>query len=325
MITVNLIADYATVFMRQSPRGDGVWEDVRFVVNSLETTDYCVVFNGINHPLKLHCRQDNIWLLMQESPTPFWKHLHVGNDDYGRILTNDTDLVGSRFFYTQPANNWHVGFSYGELKSMQPCIKHKEISAVISNQQVLECQRIRLRFLENFKKYMDLDHFGRGFNPVDKKWDALAPYKYSMAIENYRNAYYWTEKIADCFLAWSMPIYCGCSRITEYFPSEAMIIFDMEDPNAIEKIQSSIAEKAWEKNREAIEYARNLVLDHYQLLPFLANNIRSHISSFGGGRNDFPEQWVHPVIIKKDMLDRYVKYVRRVVGLVKRLTVGGVY
>ena len=30
-----------------------------------------------------------------------------------------------------------------------------------------------------------------------------------------------SEKIADCFLAWTMPIYYGCPRIAEYFPAES--------------------------------------------------------------------------------------------------------
>jgi hypothetical protein len=317
--TINLIARDASDFLRQSPTGDGLWADVRFLANAAEVSDYCVVFTGVKQPLKVHCRRDNIWLLMQEPPTEFFKPLHRGNNDYGRIFTQDTDLVGSRYVWTQPANPWHVKRSYAELKRMTPGVKSNETSAVVSNMAMFQGHRDRLAFLSRMKACMALDHYGRGFREIADKWDALAPYRYSLAVENYRNPFYWTEKIVDCFLAWTMPIYCGCTRITDFFPAEAMLCFDMDDPNALDKIRSAIAGDAWGKNRDAIEYARNLVLDRYQLLPFLADQVRAHASSCGVGSNVYREHWVHPVVVKPGLPERCRKYVRRVAGLGKRL------
>lgn len=130
-ITINLIGRHSPIYLRQSPAGDGVWEDFRFLANALEPTDYCVVLNGVEEPLKVNCLRENIWLLMQEPPTEFWKPLHRGNQDYGRIFTQDTDLVGPQYVWTQPALNWRVNSSYGELSNLLPCAKSMNVSAVI--------------------------------------------------------------------------------------------------------------------------------------------------------------------------------------------------
>jgi hypothetical protein len=122
---------------------------------------------------------------------------------------------------------------------------------------------------------IEFDLFGLGFAPIKDKWDGLAPYQYSFAVENFRNPYYWSEKIADCFLAWTMPIYDGCSRISEYFPAESFIQIDINDPGAaVAKIREAISSDLWYRNLDAINEARKLVLNRHQLFPFCAREIR---------------------------------------------------
>lgn len=316
-ITVNLIAKFASAFLRQSPAGDGVWEDVRFLINSTEPTDYCVVFNFVHAPLKVMCRPGNLWLMMQEPPTDFYKPMHSGSDVFDRILTQDTELSGSRYFWTQPANNWHVARSYAELKEMPPGVKCRDVSAVVSDKAMFPGHRERLAFLQRLKCVLPLDHFGRGFVEIADKWDALAPYRYSFTAENFRDPFYWTEKIADCFLARTMPIYCGCTRITEYFPPESMICFDLEDPHAVDLIREAVAGDAWGRNQDALEHARSLVLERYQLLPFLVAQIRSHRSSCGSTYDKHEERWVYPQPEKKEYTEHCTSFVRALRGMIR--------
>jgi hypothetical protein len=73
-----------------------------------------------------------------------------------------------------------------------------------------------------------------------------------------------------------MPIYYGCTRINEYFPAESMVIIDIDDPDSSEIIRETIESDRWERNIDAIEYARKLVLEKYQLFPFLVAQIQTH-------------------------------------------------
>ena len=57
-----------------------------------------------------------------------------------------------------------------------------------------------------------IDIYGFGRNPMRDKADALDDYFFSVIIENSPSDYYWTEKLADCFLGYSMPIYAGARK-----------------------------------------------------------------------------------------------------------------
>jgi hypothetical protein len=52
--------------------------------------------------------------------------------------------------------------------------------------------------------------------------------KYNIAIENSRHNNYFTEKILDCFLTRTVPIYWGCPNIGEYFNKNGIIQIEKE-------------------------------------------------------------------------------------------------
>ena len=130
-----------------------------------------------------------------------------------------------------------------------------------------------------FKDYLirnsfDFDLYGRGFNPIDDKFDALYPYKYSIAMESFSCGDYWTEKIADCYLSWTIPIYWGAWNISKYFPRESMICIDPSQPEkSLKKIRAAIDNDFWGKNLSFLKEARELVLFKYQFFPWIVDEI----------------------------------------------------
>ena len=70
-----------------------------------------------------------------------------------------------------------------------------------------------------------MDVYGRGYKPVEHKLEALAPYRYSVVIENIREPNYFTEKIVDCFASGTVPIYWGCPNIGQFFDVRGIISF----------------------------------------------------------------------------------------------------
>jgi hypothetical protein len=134
----------------------------------------------------------------------------------------------------------------------------------------------RQQFLDRITGNIDFDLYGRGYAYLDDKWDGLAPYRYSFVVENHQNDLYWSEKIMDCFLAWTMPIYFGARRITDFFPAEAMIRIDLDDPDVLDNIKSAISDDRWGKNLDAIQEARRRVLNEHHILAQLARSIHEH-------------------------------------------------
>jgi hypothetical protein len=199
-------------------------------------------------------------------------------------------LHGSRYEPSHPALPWHVGKTLDELRSIGPPEKTRSLSWVTSRLTQLPGHRARLQFLDSLQKEVDFDLFGRGFTPIADKWDGLAPYRYSIAIENHSNPLYWTEKLFDCFLSWTLPIYHGCTRIENFFPTESVVQIDPSHPSAIERVKEVIASDLWEQRVDAIGEARNRLLERFQLFPFVSNQIRADCSRRGPGD---PREPVH--------------------------------
>lgn len=258
---------------RQTPGRTGQWGELEVVQQPVRACDYVVVLNRPSWPVDVLCPPANVWALVLEPANEYYRPLHAGDRAAARVYTTDDSRTGDRFRLTYPPLPWQVRRSYDELKSAQLPEKRRGLSCVTSAKSAFAGHRRRLDFLVRLGPSVPFDLFGRGFRAVEDKWDALAPYRYSLAIENHVSDHYWTEKIADCFLAWTMPVYYGATRITDYFPQEAMVAIDIEGHDALDQVREAVAGDRWRKNLDAIEHARSLVLDRWQLFPFLAGEI----------------------------------------------------
>jgi len=75
----------------------------------------------------------------------------------------------------------------------------------------------------------DVAILGRGYTPFDHKVDGLAPYRYSIVIENGREANYFSEKLLDAVFCQTVPIYWGCPNIDQFCDPSSMIICETAD------------------------------------------------------------------------------------------------
>jgi hypothetical protein len=69
---------------------------------------------------------------------------------------------------------------------------------------------------------------GRGYTPFDDKSDGLAPFRYSVVIENGREENYFSEKLLDAVFCQTVPIYWGCPNISDFVDTSAMIVCNSE-------------------------------------------------------------------------------------------------
>lgn len=92
-----------------------------------------------------------------------------------------------------------------------------------------------------------MDVMGRGYKPFDRKSDGLAPYRFSVVIENVREPNYFTEKLVDAVLCETVPIYWGCPNIDRFLDPEGMILC-----NSAEDVRNAI------RHADAAEYERRL-------------------------------------------------------------------
>jgi hypothetical protein len=263
---------------RQTPESSGIWDNIQFTSEPVDACDYLIVLNKISDPAVVVCPPENLWAIIQEPPVDEYLWLYRGLDSFYRIYTPETRVLDAQLIPSHGALPWQVNKHYDELLDMPVPAKNKRLSWITSNKRSRPGHKARLSFLDLIGKRVVFDLRGRGFSPIADKWDGLAPYYYSLAIENYSAPYYWTEKLSDCFLSWTMPLYYGCTNISDYFPAESFIQIDINDPHVGEQINDVINSDLWSTRIEAVGYARELVLNRYQFFPFVAERIRENLA-----------------------------------------------
>ncbi len=103
--------------------------------------------------------------------------------------------------------------------------------------------RLRHEAVQKLQGKMDV--YGRGYHPIETKTEALAPYLFSVAIENGRVEAMFTEKIIDCFMTGTVPIYYGCNAIREYFNPDGIVEID-----TIQELEDILPQLTPERYRE---------------------------------------------------------------------------
>ena len=167
----------------------------------------------------------------------------------------------------------------------------------------------RLEFTRALKERLGdgLALFGRGFDAVGNKAEAMAPYRYHLAIENHVQSGHLTEKLTDCFLAECLPFYFGDPDYARHFPDEAVIPIDIFDLDGAEAtIRSAIADDLYTKRRQAILEAKAITLREFNTLRAVARVARNLVqepaevqpSATILGRHAFRR--AHPVLAARD-------------------------
>ncbi len=287
MMLVRIVKDWDWPdLLRQTPGGKGIWDGIQFTTSDVEDCDALVMLNThMKHAVRARCPKGRVWALMQE---PYARGvtdwMAEGHEAIDRVYTNYIPSSDPKYIASQPAVPWHVNRTFDELTTCSVPEKSRKLSWIVGNFNDLPGHLKRGVFLRALKadESLDIDLFGRAIRFIDDKWDGLAPYRYSIAAENTFWPDYWTEKIADCFLSWTVPFYYGCQNLEKYFPADSFIRIDIERPEeAISTIRRYMAEDDWERRLPALEEARRRVLFEYQIFPHLTGLLNNDTDNVG--------------------------------------------
>jgi len=285
MVKVKLTTNFVMPLERQTENRGSKWGDCRFYINQDVTEcDFWVVYEGLKNEEQAICTKGNTIFITAEPPA-IRKYSYHFLKQFDWVITCDQSIKHTNPIFQQQGLPWHVGrcqeengrinFTnvYDEMKSISSFLKDKEISVISSAKDITSGHRKRIAFINSIKKCFSgrIDVFGRGFHDIADKWDAIADYKYHVVIENSSFDDYWTEKLSDAFLCGAYPIYYGCPNINEYFSPDSLTSIDINNfEEAISIIKKTIIEKRYEESVEAINKARDLVLDKYNLFSMIS-------------------------------------------------------
>tara|TARA_Y100000310_G_C20663623_1_gene806213 strand:- start:1539 stop:2456 length:918 start_codon:yes stop_codon:yes gene_type:complete len=263
----------------QTPKGDGVWNNI-VSTNNKDEADYHIVLDG-GFPKGVP--MDRCIYFQREEPDIMTPRLDFPDD----LLFQGT--------YTDMKHHmvsvWRVKRTHNYFSSLKYEQKKKKISTITSGKTSTFGHKFRIAFLMDMvEKYKDIDIYGRygieHFGLINEcfkgevnndgycKFDGIYPYQYHLSFENSQHLNCINEKPLDCLLCWTMPIYWGCPNIDEWLPEGSY--YNIKASNSKESAWSLIDEEVdkliefinkppTKENIKAIDEARYLVLNKYNL------------------------------------------------------------
>lgn len=163
-------------------------------------------------------------VMVVEPATIHGRHLRILRWTYWRfyrVLSHDDNLLAAI-----PNGIKHpFGTSWVPHEAGEKAVKTHRMSLIASAKRDSAGHLLRHEMVDFVReKQPDVTVLGRGYAPFENKQDGLAPYKFSVVIENTQEPNYFTEKIVDAVLCETVPIYWGCPNIAEFFDPSCIII-----------------------------------------------------------------------------------------------------
>ena len=275
--------------IRQTPKRLGVWEDYEFVIDQPGSVcDAWVVFDNLGETISATCAPENLFFVSAEPPEIRKYRRDFLNQFRWVVTCHETRHRG--LIAAQQGHPWHVGvdadrgfiatLDYDALSAMDVPDKPHVLSTVISSKAITPAHRQRLAFVKQLKERLgDRFHvYGRGHQSIADKWEAVAPYRFHLAMENASRPDYLTEKVCDAFLGSSYPFYFGAPNAGSYFPKHSFEPIDIFQPEqAIEKICAAIDSQVDMRRRDEVQQARRVVLDELNLFAMLVRLLRQKL------------------------------------------------
>lgn len=211
------------------------------------------------------------WLLEPYSvfPKPYLllkNNKSLGNEFTNIITHNErilNDYANAKFIYS--LGIWCY-FEEGDTlcyddKKFQT--KEKGVSMIVSGKTFTKLHLIRNALADKLKHNNKVDIFGKYVGkPIKYKSLSLDKYRYQIVIENEINAYYFTEKVVDCFISMCVPIYMGASKISEFFNTDGIIEIAPKDIDNIDEILKQCNEQNYKERLTAIIDNYHRVLEY---------------------------------------------------------------
>lgn len=171
------------------------------------------------------------------------------------------------------------------LSEIEYLSKDNKISLFCSAQNLTQSHNMRLRFAYKLKEFFGekLVWYGNGINSIEQKWEGIAPFKYSIVLENQSRYNVVTEKICDAFLGLSYPFYWGAPNVSDIFAEKGYETINIENlSESIKKIEEAIARDLYFERIDFIKKNREIVLNDFNFLKRILMIVERSSKDSGG-------------------------------------------
>ena len=267
-----------------TPNRSGSWNNLKGVPK-IEDADVVFMMEspGISRPELIEKLRTKKLFVIRHEPPDVISSSRLGLNAIPQELREKTTLVD---YETQPIwffSKWELAYSHTheDFLSMQHSERTSKLSCLVSNKSFVPGHIKRLNFIKKLilEEPELLTLFGRnkinyrshmGSLSAEKKYLAYEGFEYTLCFENSRIQNYFSDKMFDAMLMWSMPIYWGAPNVADYLPSDSFhMLSENLDEGDLERVKDICKGQPSEKNIKALKEARQLILEKYSLWPSL--------------------------------------------------------
>lgn len=165
-------------------------------------------------------------------------------DQFDAVITHDKRLISSI------ANGHYASVACSWIKPQDWYVhdKTKLVSIIASSKTFASGHKLRH---EAARLIDESDRFGSAYRKIEDKIQALGPYKFSIVIENCKQDGFFTEKLIDSLIVGTIPIYWGCSDVSEHFDPRGIIQF--ESLEQLERILKIDLDSFYNERKEYVQ------------------------------------------------------------------------
>lgn len=192
----------------------------------------------------------------------------VNNFDF--ILTYNKNLVAqypTKLKYYPFGGSWILDQYVGIYE------KTKDVCILYSHKQITDGHRLRHQ-IDN--KFTHIDGYGTGCDrPFEYKEEVIAPYRYTIVVENCKIDDYFSEKLLDAIAVGTIPIYWGTNNIGNYFDEKGIIQFNTIDE--LEKILPTLTTELYNSKLQYIQNNIEILKKYWCQEDWIYENIFSYL------------------------------------------------
>jgi hypothetical protein len=229
-------------------------DNVRYVKNQTKwdgitvfTDKMLAAVDQVDSPVKV------AWLIEPYDLIPYmYDQIKTIEDKFDFVFTYEETLLKHNpdIYKFHPCDCSGIEFHSHKLHE-----KTKLVSMIYSEKTWLFGHRLRhiiAKTLIPQMGYDKIDFFGRATeNPLELKSEGTNPYMFQIAIENAQRRFYFADKIYDCFVTGTVPIYWGAPNIGDFFDMRGILTFN--HPNELKEILESLSPDKYESMLDGVK------------------------------------------------------------------------
>lgn len=229
-------------------------------------TDYC-----LQDVVKYKSQQKKVaWLIEPKAISPnSYSYIENNHHLFDYVLTFDRELLATI------KNSMYAPYGTYWVTNKNIYNKNKLLSIIASFKNETLGHKIRHHIINTTK---GLDVYGKhpNYKYVASKNEALDDYYFSIAIENSIQDSYWTEKLLDCFVTKTIPIYWGTRDVSNFFNQDGIIFFNKS--TELRSILDTLTPELYKQKEHAIEENYKLALQYKDPEDYIFKNYKYLIS-----------------------------------------------